>query len=304
MSAPRVGWRSLLRPLTDNRWVLLMVRIALGGLLITSGVSKLHDMDAFREALLAYGMLPHSLGTLYAAVLPWVELLIGCCLVLGVFLLFASALTIPLVLSFTIANIYAMVHPIGAAADCSCLGSLVSLSHPASLAIDFAMLVAAGLLVVGRRRGGAISLSSMVDAFSFRMDGRMRFALKISSLAILIVVIAAATPVNSVLAEEGVDDALKHGMSVGLFVYEGDDDLRQESPTLNHVEVAYSQVYVVRLRYGDARSEVRQFGLKTLPTLLFITGKSRSGGYVVAATFEGSLDEAAVRQVIDNLLSQ
>ena len=107
-----------MKALTDNRWLLLLVRIVLGGLLITSSLSKFHDQIAFREALLAYGMLPESLGSLYAAVLPWVELLIGCCLVLGVFLLFASALSLPLVLSFTIANVYAMVHPLGPAADC------------------------------------------------------------------------------------------------------------------------------------------------------------------------------------------
>ena len=293
-----------MKALTDNRWLLLLIRIILGGLLITSSLSKFHDQNAFRVALLAYGMLPESLGSLYATVLPWVELLIGCCLVLGVFLLFASALSLPLVLSFTIANVYAMVHPVGAAADCSCLGSLVRLSHPASLAIDLGMILAAGLLIAGRRRAGAFSLGSTLDSMRFGIDSRMRVVLKLSLLAILILVVVAVTPVQSVLADEGVDDALKQGRPVLLFLYEQDADLRQEAATLAHIEVSYSQVYVVRLRYSEARSEAKQFGLETLPTLLVITGKSHSGSYVVTASFEGSLDEHEVTKLLDDILSR
>ena len=82
--------------------------------------------------LVGQGMLPESLGILHAAVLRPAEMLIACCLVLEVFLFFASALTLPLVLSFIIAKVYAMVRPLGAAADYSCLGSLGRLS-PRSL---------------------------------------------------------------------------------------------------------------------------------------------------------------------------
>jgi uncharacterized membrane protein YphA (DoxX/SURF4 family) len=304
MAIPLVEHGGRMKALTDNRWLLLLIRIVLGGLLITSSLSKFHDEIAFREALLAYGMLPESLGSLYAAVLPWVELLIGCCLVLGVLSLFASALSLPLVLSFTIANVYAMVHPLGAAADCSCLGSLVRLSHPASLAIYLGMILAAGLLIAGRRRAGAFSLGSILDSIKFGIDSRIRIALKLSSLAILIVAILAVTPVQSVLADEGVDDALKQGVPVVLFLYEQDADLRQEAATLAHIEVSYSQVYVVRLRYGEARSEAKQFGLESLPTLFIITSKSKSGSYVVTATFEGSLDEREVTMLLDDILGR
>jgi uncharacterized membrane protein YphA (DoxX/SURF4 family) len=304
MAIPLVEHGGRMKALTDNRWLLLLIRIVLGGLLITSSLSKFHDQIAFREALLAYGMLPESLGSLYAAVLPWVELFIGCCLVLGVFSLFASALSLPLVLSFTIANVYAMVHPLGPAADCSCLGSLVRLSHPASLAIDLGMILAAGLLIAGRRRAGAFSLSSVLDSIGFGIDGRMRVALKLSLLAILTIAIVAVIPVQSVLADEGVDDALKQGMPVLLFLYEQDADLRQEAATLARIEVSYSQVSVVRLRYSEARSEAKRFGLETLPTLLVLTGKSHSGSYVVTAAFEGSLDEHEVTHLLDDILNE
>jgi uncharacterized membrane protein YphA (DoxX/SURF4 family) len=294
-----------MKALTDNRWLLLLVRIVLGGLLITSSLSKFHDQIAFREALLAYGMLPESLGSLYAAVLPWVELLIGCCLVLGVFLFFASALSLPLVLSFTIANVYAMVHPLGPAADCSCLGSLVRLSHPASLAIDLGMILAAGLLIAGRRRAGAFSLGSILDSIRFGIDSRMRVALKLSSLAILIVAILAVTPVETALTRQDVDGALKLGRPVLLLVHEGDEDLRQARvAVLNDVEVRYGEVYLVTLRYSEARSEAKQFGLKVLPTLFIITSKSKSGSYVVTATFEGSLDKPEVTQLLDDILNE
>jgi uncharacterized membrane protein YphA (DoxX/SURF4 family) len=296
-----MGWESLLRPLTDNRWVLLVVRIALGGLLITSAASKFHDQAAFKEALLAYGMLPDSLGTVYAAVLPWVELLIGCCLVLGVFLLFAFALTIPLVLSFTIANIYAMVHPIGEAADCSCLGSLVRLSHPTSLVIDFGMLLAAALLVAGRRTSAAISLGSVLDGTIRNIGTKRRTILKVSLVALLVLAIVAMVPVDTVFAEQGVDRTLKEGNPVLLYLYEADEDLLQNAAALTDIQANYGQVNVVLLQYREVRSEARQFRLKALPTLLVITGKSRSGSYVVSATFEGLVDKEEVMSLLDAL---
>ena len=51
-----------MKALTDNRWLLLLAGIILGGLVITASLSKFHDQNAYREALLAYGMLPDSLG--------------------------------------------------------------------------------------------------------------------------------------------------------------------------------------------------------------------------------------------------
>jgi uncharacterized membrane protein YphA (DoxX/SURF4 family) len=304
MSAPRVRAQGALRPLTDNRWVLLVMRIALGGLLITSGATKFHDQEAFRQALLAYGMLPDSLGNLYAAVLPWAEIFIGCCLVLGVFLLFASALTIPLVLSFTIANIYAMVHPIGAAANCSCLGSLVKLSHPVSLAIDLGMLLAAGLLLAGRRRAGALSLGSALDSSKVVSDSKSRITLKVALLAIIVVGIVASVPAETALSRLGVDKALGGGKPVLLLIYSGDEDFRQENRTLLRIQERYAEVYYVPVTYHEARAEAKQLGLDSLPTLLIIAGKSSSGSYVVAATFEGSLDESAVTRVVDGLVGQ
>jgi uncharacterized membrane protein YphA (DoxX/SURF4 family) len=62
------------------------VRIALGGVFCFSGIIKIADPAGFALAVYNYHILPAGLVNITAILLPWVELVAGACLVLGLWM--------------------------------------------------------------------------------------------------------------------------------------------------------------------------------------------------------------------------
>jgi len=156
-----------------NRWLTLISRLALGGILITASIGKLQEHARFTDTVNNYGILPDFLAEAYGFVVPWLELFIGCCLVLGVFVRFASLLSVPVILSFIVANIYGLVHT--APYVCDCFGDLVTLSHPLSLGIDIVMLaLAAQILYSINRSAEFFSIGFIVHRLSIGSGGARR----------------------------------------------------------------------------------------------------------------------------------
>jgi uncharacterized membrane protein YphA (DoxX/SURF4 family) len=104
----------------------LPLRLALGGLFCLAAVSKLQDPQSFAEAIKAFQVVDHlRLGHLIATaafVIPWVELVSGVMLVLGLWTR-AAALTIGLALLAFIAGLVSVITR-GLDASCSCFGNL------------------------------------------------------------------------------------------------------------------------------------------------------------------------------------
>ncbi len=122
--------------LRDRRWgdsgfPLLIARVILGGLFMYMGAKKIGDPVAFMKQINLYEMLPTSPGIYLnatAIVLPWVEIVAGLCLLLGV-LIRGSSLALALMLAtFTPAILLravAVLHETGKpfseiAFDCGC----------------------------------------------------------------------------------------------------------------------------------------------------------------------------------------
>lgn len=96
----------------------LGLRLFLGWVFITSGWEKLQAMHVFVPMVLAYKVLPDQLALIYAKALPWVELLAGSYLVIGLFTRYAAGAIGAMLLSFIIA--IAMVLIRGDVIDCGC----------------------------------------------------------------------------------------------------------------------------------------------------------------------------------------
>lgn len=62
---------------------MIFFRLVLGGVFVVSSWGKLRYPRIFAESLLAYQVLPESLVTVTALVLPWMELLAGLCVLAG-----------------------------------------------------------------------------------------------------------------------------------------------------------------------------------------------------------------------------
>ena len=62
----------------------LCARMILGTIFIYASIDKIHHPAAFAEAVYNYQILPDALINLTAIILPWLELLLGIFLILGV----------------------------------------------------------------------------------------------------------------------------------------------------------------------------------------------------------------------------
>src|SRR4030042_7190890 len=85
-----------------NRWLLLLLRVIVGGVFIWAGALKIVDPLDFAQSIKNYQVVPHSLAFLAAVVLPWVEVLSGAFLIIGLYRR-SSALIISLRLAGVIA---------------------------------------------------------------------------------------------------------------------------------------------------------------------------------------------------------
>jgi len=138
------------KTILQNRWLLFSLRLILGVIFVVASISKIQDIAKFAGIVSSYGMLPNSLANLYGNIVPWVELFIGCALLLGVFIRFSAALLVLLIISFMAASSYALVNAAGG--SCGCFGKFLTLSHPIALTLDVLMLVAALILLLNKSR--------------------------------------------------------------------------------------------------------------------------------------------------------
>lgn len=102
-------------------WLGLIGRIFIGGYFLYAAIPKIIEPLAFATSISHYGLLPSWSVNAYALVLPWLELLIGGCLVIGYSIRTNAILAGLLILMFTAAVGYAVV--LGLSIDCGCFGA-------------------------------------------------------------------------------------------------------------------------------------------------------------------------------------
>ena len=100
----------------------LALRLSLGLPLVVSGLAKLIDLAHFREILQHQWLLSSNLADLVAVTLPWLELLLGLCLVIGIWLDSSSFLAGFLCLALSAAAGIALTG--AGSVECGCLGTL------------------------------------------------------------------------------------------------------------------------------------------------------------------------------------
>jgi uncharacterized membrane protein YphA (DoxX/SURF4 family) len=65
-------------------WLTVRVQIALGAIFVAAALPKIADPPSFAHMIYNYRILPGALVNISALVMPWVELLAGLALILGV----------------------------------------------------------------------------------------------------------------------------------------------------------------------------------------------------------------------------
>jgi len=98
------------------------------------------------------------LARFYGATLPWLEVIIGALLILGLFSRFASAIGSLVAFSFIVANSVVLYR--GLNLECGCFGDLAVLRSRDALIIDIVVLIMA--LQILLRKGEFLSLDSKI----------------------------------------------------------------------------------------------------------------------------------------------
>lgn len=98
--------------------IVLIARLLIGGILIYASFNKIVDPGGFAKAIANYHLIPFGLENIMAIILPWLELIIGLCLIIGVFIDGAAVLVIIMMVVFISAITYAILN--GYNIECGC----------------------------------------------------------------------------------------------------------------------------------------------------------------------------------------
>src|ERR1700722_10747340 len=90
-----------LKCLLFNRWIVLILRLILGGVFIYAGIVKILSPQSFADNIADFQLLPNVLNNLFALSLPVFEVIVGLMLIIGLRLRVASFSV--LILSFVFA---------------------------------------------------------------------------------------------------------------------------------------------------------------------------------------------------------
>ena len=99
-------------------WLTIRVQIGLGAIFAVAALPKIADPPSFAHMIYNYRLVPGPLVNTFALVMPWVELLAGLALILGVWRREAAVLIGLLLLVFIAAIAFNLAR--GHAVDCGC----------------------------------------------------------------------------------------------------------------------------------------------------------------------------------------
>jgi putative oxidoreductase len=152
----------LTRPLGEwltHPWLTVRVQIALGAIFVVAALPKIADPPSFAHMIYNYRLVPGAAVNALALVLPWVELLVGLALILGVWPREAAALAGLLLIVFIAAIAINLAR--GRAVDCGCFDVHAAGKSREELLADMwwvivrdaAILLMVGQILAANRRG-------------------------------------------------------------------------------------------------------------------------------------------------------
>jgi len=142
-------------------WLTVRVQIALGLFFVAAALPKLVDPPSFAHMIYNYRLVPGALVNLMALVMPWLELLAGLALVLGIWTRPSAGLVGALLLVFLAAISLNLAR--GNAIDCGCFNVAVAnrtvderlADMRLDVLRDLGMALLVGQIFWAKARGGA-----------------------------------------------------------------------------------------------------------------------------------------------------
>ena len=308
-----------MKTILQNRWLTFSLRLVLGAIFVVASIAKIQDIPKFVSTVVSYGMLPDVLANLYGNIVPWVELFIGCALILGVFIRFSAAVLIPLILSFMAASSYALANMAGG--SCGCFGKFLTLSHPVSLTIDVIMLFAALILLLNKEKE-FISIGQIVDRFHIKSKV-LNAGSRLATVVLVTAVVAfGSIGVYNLVKQPGtiietvnipaplaanVDAALlQHKPVVMEFYIDGCHLCLAAAPIIYDMEKEFTDkivlLHIDYRQYFQNSEVVTDLSIVNIPTVLVIVSKNSEGNYNIIGRFEGGIERNALHSSIESAI--
>jgi len=109
------------RRLLSHPLLIALLRVALGAVFIVASLDKIQNPEAFATTIANYRLLPYKSINGIAIVLPWLEVITGVLLVLGVWVRANTTIVWGLLLAFSIAICQALAR--GLDISCGCFST-------------------------------------------------------------------------------------------------------------------------------------------------------------------------------------
>lgn len=142
------------------QWILIIIVpcVLLGLMLLVAGIGKLPGLTELgtfpgQDEFISYlfGSFWPTIAFFVTDILPWIEVILGLALVLGIYPRIAAVLSLPLIAAFGANNIWAIAHG-RTFGSCGCWGVFESIfgstTPPQALGMDIAMLFLAIIIIV------------------------------------------------------------------------------------------------------------------------------------------------------------
>lgn len=134
------------------KYLVLAGRLLIGGIFIYASIYKLFDPADFAVAIRNYLIIPAAWSNVIALTLPWIEIVAGVFLILGIQVKPSALLTTGMLGIFFGAVVYA--YSIGLDIDCGCFGSAAGSSGRIGIVTivrDAAVLLISIFILLGDR---------------------------------------------------------------------------------------------------------------------------------------------------------
>lgn len=98
--------------------VVTLLRVALGLVFVVASLDKIQNPENFATNIANYRVLPYRLINLAAIVLPWLEIITGSLLLMGLWVRATAMLTCSMLLLFSLAIIQALLRDLDISCGC------------------------------------------------------------------------------------------------------------------------------------------------------------------------------------------
>ena len=141
-----------MRRLIDNDYLIVVLRLVVGIIFIYASIYKILDPGSFAKSIWYYHMIPGNLINLIAIILPWVELICGVCLILGV--LYDGSVLLVNLMTFVFILALVSAYSRGLDIDCGCFKASSGAGNSVlkSLLFDVVLLALTLILLFSRSR--------------------------------------------------------------------------------------------------------------------------------------------------------